>query len=77
MWLRPKQQDSNAELDAHLQLEIEQLVSEGLSPEEVQAAAPRAFGNRLAAEERFCESGRWMFWDPLARDVRFAARVLA
>jgi hypothetical protein len=77
MWLRPKQQDSNAELDAHLQLEIEQLVSEGLSPEEVQAAAPRASGNRLVAEERFYESGRWMFWDHLARDVRFAAGVLA
>jgi putative ABC transport system permease protein len=77
MWWRRQQQDFNAELDAHLQLEIDQLVSEGLSPQEAQAAARRAFGNRLAAEERFYESGRWMSCDHLARGVRFAVRVLA
>src|SRR5207249_126348 len=25
----------------------------------------------------FYESGRWMFWDHVVRDIRFAARVLA
>lgn len=75
MWNR-KQHDFNAELEAHLQLEADQLRTEGLAPHEAQAAARRGFGNRTAAEERFYESSRWMLWDHLARDVRFAARVL-
>jgi predicted permease len=76
MWWKRKQQDFNAAIEAHLQLEAEQLQAEGLTPAEAQAAAHRAFGNRMSAEERFYESGRWMFWDHLLRDVRFATRVL-
>jgi hypothetical protein len=71
-----KQQDFQAEVEAHLQLEADELRSDGLAPADAQAAARRAFGNRTAAEERFYESGRWMFWDHLLRDVRFAARLL-
>src|SRR2546426_4585144 len=74
-WKR-RQQDFNAEIEAHLQLEAERLRAEGLSPAEALAAACRTFGNRTAAEERFYESGRWMFWDHLVRDLRFAGRVL-
>ena len=58
-----------------MQLEADELVSEGLTPTEAHAAARRAFGNRTASRERFYESGRWMFWDHLVRDVRFAVRV--
>jgi predicted permease len=47
-----------------------------LTPAEAEAAARRAFGNRTQAEERFYESQRWMFFDTLVRDVRFAGRVL-
>src|SRR5271166_6934868 len=75
LWRR-KQQDFNAEIEAHLQLEADELRSEGVSPSDAQAAARRTFGNRTSAEERFYESARWMFWDHLVRDVRFAARVL-
>src|SRR5207248_4974470 len=76
MWWRRKQRDFNAEVEAHLQLEADELVSEGLSPSDAQAAARRAFGNRMSAQERFYESTHWMLWDHLVRDVRFAARVL-
>jgi hypothetical protein len=76
MWWKRKQRDFNAEAEAHLQLEADELVSEGLPPSEAQAAARRAFGNRMSAQERFYESTRWMLWDHLVRDVRFAARVL-
>jgi putative ABC transport system permease protein len=77
MWWRRKQQDFNAELEAHLQLEADQLRSEGLTPEEAQAAARRALGNLTAAQERFYESSRWMFAQHFLRDLRFATRVLA
>src|SRR5437879_1521920 len=76
MWWKRKQHDFNAEIEAHLQLEADQLQAEGLTPAEAQAAAHRAFGNQMSAQERFYESGRWMFLDHLLRDVRFAARVL-
>jgi predicted permease len=76
MWWTRKQQDFNAEIEAHVQLEADQFRAEGLTPAEAQAAARRAFGNRTAAEERFYESAHWMFWEHLIRDVRFAARVL-
>lgn len=49
MWKR-KQQDFNAELEAHLQLEADQLRSEGLAPGDAQMAAWRALGNRTSAE---------------------------
>src|ERR1700694_4243267 len=77
MWRRRKQQDFKAEIEAHLQLEADELRSEGLAPAPSNAAARRAFGNRTSAEERFYQSSRVMFFDNLLRDVRFAARVLA
>jgi macrolide transport system ATP-binding/permease protein len=77
MWWKRKQEDFNAEIEAHLQLEADELVSEGLPPSDAQAAARRAFGNRMSARERFYESTHWMIFDHLFRDVRFAARVLS
>src|SRR5437016_14599595 len=77
MWGKRKHPDFQAEIEAHLQMEADQLQAEGLTPVEAQARARRAFGNRSQVEERFYESGRWMFWDHVVRDIRFAARVLA
>jgi predicted permease len=71
------QWDFQAELQAHVQIEADQLQADGMSPAEAEAAARRAFGNRTRAEERFYESGRTLWWDHLVRDLRFAARVLA
>jgi putative ABC transport system permease protein len=76
MWRKRKQQDFNAELEAHLQLEADQLRSEGVPGEEVQAAARRALGNRTSAQERFYESSHWMPFQHFLRDLRFATRML-
>jgi predicted permease len=77
MWWRRKQQDFKAEIEAHLQLEADQLRADGVTPDDAQFAARRAFGNRTSAEERFYESNRWILFDHILRDIRFAARVLA
>src|SRR5438552_441434 len=69
--------DFNAEIEAHLQLEIERLKEQGLSEQEARAAARRAFGNVMHAKERFYESGRWLWWDRLRQDVHFGLRMLA
>lgn len=71
------QSDFRAEIDAHLQLEADRLEAEGMARPEAEAAARRAFGNRTGAEERFFESKRWLWWDNVGRDVRFAARLIA
>ena len=69
--------DFHAEIEAHLQLEIERLQEEGLNEEEARAAARCAFGNVTQAQERFYESGLWLWWDRLRQDVRFGLRMLA
>ena len=72
-----KQSDFTAEIEAHLQLEAERFKEQGMSEEEARMAARRAFGNVTQAEERFYESRRWLWWDHLAQDLRYAARMLA
>ena len=71
-----KARDFAEEIKAHLEFETERLREEGLDEREARAAARRAFGNVTDAEERFYESGRWLFWDELRQDLRFAFRML-
>jgi putative ABC transport system permease protein len=68
--------DFTAEIEAHLQLEADRLRAEGLGADQARQAARRAFGNVTLSQERFYESGRWLWWDRLAQDVRYAARML-
>jgi putative ABC transport system permease protein len=75
-WRRQKQNDFNAEVEAHIALEADRLKEQGLGEEEAHMAARRAFGNVAQARERFFESGRWIWWDLLRQDVRFAVRSL-
>lgn len=76
-WRRRKSGDFSAEIEAHIQLESQRLREEGLNEQEARAAARRAFGNVMHAEERFYEGSHWMWWDHLKQDVRFGLRMLA
>src|SRR5215472_7935728 len=71
-----KPDDFSAEIKAHLELESDRFRDEGLSEREARAAARRSFGNVMHAEERFYESSRWLWWDHLRQDLRYAARML-
>ncbi len=75
-WRKRKQSDFRAEIEAHLELETERLKEQGLSEEAARMAARRAFGNVTQAQERFYESGRWLWWDHLVQDLRFGLRML-
>lgn len=75
-WRKRKGGDFSAEIDAHLQQETARLQEQGLSEKDARAAARRAFGNVLHAQEKFYESSRWMWWDHLKQDVRFGLRML-
>jgi predicted permease len=71
-----KTSDFGAEIEAHLQLETERLREQGLSEEDAHNAACRAFGNVTHAQEHFYESRRWLWFDYLWHDIRFALRML-
>ena len=69
-------EDFAAEIKAHLELEADELKSEGITPDEADWRARRAFGNVRAAQERFYMRGRWLALDKLVRNVRFGLRSL-
>src|SRR5438045_2843992 len=75
-WRTRKASDFRDEIETHLQLETARLRERGLNEEDARAAARRAFGNVTQAQERFYESGRWLWWDHLWQDVRHGARML-
>ena len=71
-WKRRKESDFSAEISAHVELEIQRLRDEGMSQQEAEAAAHRQFGNLTQTQERFHESGRWMWLEHLWRDFIYA-----
>lgn len=68
--------DFTAELQSHLEHEIERLRELGLSEDEARAAAYRRFGSVTQSRERFYEAHRWLWLDRLGQDVRYALRML-
>ena len=69
-------EDFAEEIKAHLELEADELKSEGWSEEEARWKARREFGNVRAAQERFYLKGRLVWLDSLRQDLRFALRQM-
>jgi putative ABC transport system permease protein len=77
MFRRKRQaSDFDAEIEAHIEAETERLQEQGLSYEHARTAARRAFGNVTRAQERYYESGRWLWWDHFWHDIRYGLRML-
>jgi predicted permease len=72
--LQRTDQDFEEEIQAHLQIEADRLMADGMSRVDAMAAARRTFGNVTSSREQFYESGRWMWLDHLTADVRYALR---
>jgi predicted permease len=78
MFRRKRSADDFAEeIKSHLELEADELRSEGLSEEEARRKAKVEFGNVQAAQERFYLRSRIVWFDNLVRDIQFAIRQLA
>jgi len=70
------EREMDAELRSHLESRIDHLVAQGLSPAEARRRARVEFGAIDAAKDG-CREARGLRWpDALARDFRYAARVL-
>jgi putative ABC transport system permease protein len=76
-WRQRSDRDFREEIHAHLLLDRDRLIAEGMSAADAKAAALRNFGNVTRAQERFYESRRVMWLDDLVRDVRYALRGLS
>ncbi|MGA2166847.1 MAG: ABC transporter permease [Terracidiphilus sp.] len=68
--------DLSEEIRLHIEERAEQLMGEGMSPEEAEQEARRAFGNRTLLEERSREVWQWPTLESIWADVRFTLRQL-
>jgi predicted permease len=68
--------DLAEEMRLHLEERTEQLMREGMSRNEAEQAARRAFGNRTVIEERSREIWQWPTFESIWADVRYALRQL-
>ena len=66
--------DFDREIRAHIEIETERLIEDGMTPDEARVAARRRFGNVTGVRERFYEAGRLLWLDHLVQDLRCAAR---
>jgi hypothetical protein len=64
------------EMRLHLDEHVEQLMQEGLSPQEAHRHARIAFGNQVVIEERSREVWQWPTLESIWADVRLALRLL-
>jgi predicted permease len=76
MFGRRSRRDFAEELRAHLDLEIERLRAQGMSPAEAERAARRSFGNVGVVQDRLYQGQRLASIADAARDLKHAWRAL-
>jgi macrolide transport system ATP-binding/permease protein len=64
------------EIQMHIDLETQENIEAGMSPQEARHAARRKFGNILIAKEKSREIWGWQWLERLWQDVTFSLRVL-
>jgi predicted permease len=77
MWRRKRSDtDFQEEIRAHIDLETDRLINDGVNSEEARALAVRRFGNVGKARETFYESRRALWFEHFIQDMRYAVRTL-
>src|SRR6185436_9992701 len=78
LFLKPKMEDElQAELQFHLEREIEENIIRGMSPEEARLAALRSFGGVERVKEESRDTRGVHLLEEAWQDVRYGARMLA
>jgi len=76
--LRRRRDDRlSEEVQSHLDLLAEEHIARGLSPEAARLAARKAFGGVDQIKERYRDQRGWPLINDLARDGRYALRLIA
>jgi hypothetical protein len=73
---RHRENELDRELESHLELEAEEQLDSGLSPEEARYAARRAFGNTTSIREDMRAIWSMVWLERLASHLKYAARSL-
>jgi len=73
---RGRARQFDAELQSHLEMEIEDNVSRGMTPDEARRRTLAASGGIQAAREAYRDRSGVPLLDTLAQDIRFAVRML-
>ncbi|MGH7653145.1 MAG: ADOP family duplicated permease [Gemmatimonadaceae bacterium] len=73
---RRSQGDFENEIHAHLQMEVDRLVAQGMTPADAARTARLNFGNVGVVEDRFYHGQRFAWLDDAVRDLRYAWRSL-
>src|SRR5690348_46686 len=68
--------DHAQEFESFVEMETAENVARGMTEEEARRAARMKFGNPTSLREKVFEMNRIPFFETLARDLRYAARVL-
>ena len=76
MFGRRSQRDFEDEIRSHLEMEVERLQAQGMSPADAERVARRSFGNVGVAEDRFYDGQRFAWVEDAGRDLRHAWRSL-
>ena len=69
-------EDLRAEIDSHLQMEVDARVDRGMSPTEAADTARRQFGNRTGIREASREAWAFQRLESLLQDARYGLRIL-
>src|SRR5262245_9411710 len=64
------------ELDAHLQIEFDDNLARGMTPDEARGAARRTLGNPTLIREEIYEMNTLTALETVLRDLRYGARLL-
>jgi predicted permease len=71
-----RDEEMNAEIQAHLELLTQRKIAEGMEPGEARMAAGREFGGLEQIKETAREERVWLSADQFWKDLRFGARML-
>lgn len=69
-------EDLRAEVESHLQMEVEANTDRGMSPQEALDVARRRFGNRARIQESSREAWLFLWLETALQDARYGMRLL-
>src|SRR5207245_9882614 len=64
------------EIQFHLDQQIAENISAGMSPDEARSAAQRTFGNPTFLKEKARDTWGWIWLDQAGQDLRYGLRTL-
>jgi putative ABC transport system permease protein len=73
-WWKRRSDRLEDEIQTHIDLETQENIEAGMSPEEARHAAMRKFGNVLVAKDKSRDVWGWVWLERLWQDVRYALR---